>query len=184
MKNIQKLYVIFIGLLMGMFLLSGCANSDGRVRKDVEELFVSNYSYIKFDDVDSELVQRQTNSREKTDIAVVSISSENDEVDIEATYEVTYIKYNDGWKLEKEKYIDGKVALKKSLLKEETAKKEIYREYDQEYISIELKDRMTNLYEWTDSFIFHATSTKGYLTQTDEIIVVYKYSLGEGWQLN
>lgn len=103
MKTSQKygLLIIFMPLL-AVFLLSGCspkAKSEKEIIADLQEspcFFPEQEVLI----TDYEIIKRQTDKKNKSDMIYVKIFAENDNITCELSYSMTYALYNEGWILD------------------------------------------------------------------------------------
>lgn len=183
-SSVRRKYVMLLCLILCQIMFTGCAKSDKKVLSDVKAQFVSDYSGAQFEEIELDMVQRQTNANEKKDYASVSLIAENADVCFSCNYEVMYVKYNDGWKLEKCDMTGGQYTIKRTTVTEKDAERVVLSNYQGMYEQISFKDRKTNLNDGSDVFVYYGSYSDGYLTQTDEISVEYKYSLYDGWVYN
>jgi len=93
---------LFLAMLL-ILLLSSCngysEKSENEILIDVtiEDSFFSDYS-LSTDE--STVVKRQTNNDDKTDYVWLDVTASNEDFTYQASYELIYVLYNDGWLLE------------------------------------------------------------------------------------
>ena len=95
--------IIAVLLLVGLVgVLCSCghsAKSESDILSDLQEIddFFQDYN-LSVDS--SEILKRQTNQNDKTDYVWIEFNASNDDFAYYASYELTYVLYNDGWLLE------------------------------------------------------------------------------------
>lgn len=157
--------------------LSACSStkSNKSVIDDVLE-YDSYYSSFDLEVTKSEVTKRQTNDTEKTDFAWVSIKAANNDFSYSADYEVTYIKYNDGWHLEKCDTVNSSYSVKG------TFDDSIVESYlKDEYDSFEQVDKQQS---GNDAhFTYIVETNEGYLIKQCTVKLDYSFSPATSWKL-
>lgn len=94
-------------LLLAVLILSGCSNSvrnENNIMRDLE----AHPSFLASEVNSIEILRRQTVQQDNIDSVWVTVSASQGNVAFELSYELTYILYNDGWRLrDVERYWGG-----------------------------------------------------------------------------
>lgn len=85
-----------------VLVLTSCGASTKSEKQILEDLQAEDFMlyHYKWDDVDMEIIKRQTNEDDKEDFVWCSVKAETDDFTYENEYELKYVLYNDGWLLE------------------------------------------------------------------------------------
>ncbi len=89
-------------MMTTVLMLTGC----GAKEKNLEEIKNDLQSHPNFFDkqevsiTDIEVIKRQTDKKDKSDLVFVTINADNAEIECSLSYSMTYILYNEGWMLE------------------------------------------------------------------------------------
>lgn len=85
-----------------IFSLCGCGGpkpaDEAQVQADVEGY--EDYAWMEAETTDFEVVRRQTDEDDKTDVAWTTIHGKTDTYTVTRSYEVRYTLYNEGWELD------------------------------------------------------------------------------------
>ena len=132
MKIIRKLAFL---LIVFCLLLAGCSNkpkSDDTIADEIksQDRYFSNYN-LNLDSYNID--KRQTNEDLKTDYIWITITGSNEEFTYTASYEATYVLYNDGWLLE-----DADITESAYLATADVDVNQITAELSQEYSNVNL----------------------------------------------
>lgn len=167
-----------LGILLAVLLcLSGCAKRDGAIAKEVASLDATFRAYgLQLDDY--EIIKRQTNSDEKTDYVWITLEGSNDDFDYFASYEITYIKYNDGWHLE-----NGERESATYHAKCEPDTIEIQQELAEQYSNLQFAKAENNLSDNRSVQYFSGTVTNKYKISTYDIKLEYAFTPENGWRI-
>ena len=125
---------------------------------------------------ESQISKRQTNEDDKTDFVWIDVSASNEDFSYTASYELTYVLYNDGWQLEDYEQIDSwfqaKTTCEKSI-----ADAAIGKDYDS-YTLVSSSDVEGNT--MTFSYIADKVVSE-YLSQQYQISVTCRFYVSSGW---
>lgn len=99
-----KRFFLLLGVLLLILSLSACGGKKEKSEKEIlADIKLEDY-YLSGDyglEVKSHTIdKRQTNAEDKTDYVWFSLTASNNEFEYYAGYEMMYVLYNDGWRLE------------------------------------------------------------------------------------
>jgi len=164
-------------LVISCLLLTGCGNkpkSDDAIAEDIknEDRYFSKYN-LELDSFNVD--KRQTNEEQKTDYVWLTITGSNDEFTYTASYQATYVLYNDGWLLE-----DADVTEYAYLATADVDVDQIITELSQEYSNVNL----TSDYCVGNnaSLTFSAEKYDTHLTTYYDIDIDLEYSPSTSWE--
>lgn len=174
MKIYNKILLTAV-FMMVLLCLSGCSKTNKDIAYDISH--IDSY-FTKYDLrlTDYKITKRQTNDSEKTDYVWLTVSGENNEFSYNASYAATYIKYNDGWRLENyslEKFDYS--ALREPSLEE--AKSNLSKEYT----DVEVLHNEGVVRSNSKTYILSGIIKENYIIRTYEITASYEYSPETGW---
>lgn len=167
--------LIFLAVSL-CFLLTACGNSAKSEKEVAFELSEIDSYFISYGlELESYSVEkRQTNKDDKNDFIWITIAGSNDLFDYSADYEVTYVLYNDGWRLENHQLTDSSYMVTADFDRTELEQK-LLEEYESfEYIS---SDRTDN----TERLHYTARKETVYSTITYSLTFLYSFDPIEGW---
>lgn len=110
MKKIRKIIRLLFPMIL-LLLMCGCSTSEKEIANNVASVdpyFMACDLKLK----DYKVTKRQTNDRDKTDFVWLDVSGENDDFCYSASYNLMYVKYNDGWHLDEINRSDYKYQVK------------------------------------------------------------------------
>lgn len=175
MNNRHMPSLIFLAVSL-CFLLTACGNSAKSEKEVAFELSEIDSYFISYGlELESYSVEkRQTNKDDKNDFIWITIAGSNDLFDYSADYEVTYVLYNDGWRLENHQLTDSSYMVTADFDRTELEQK-LLEEYESfEYIS---SDRTDN----TERLHYTARKETVYSTITYSLTFLYSFDPIEGW---
>lgn len=177
----KKLLSIVLAIVLMITTLTGCAQNKTVSKTDIINDIMSSDSY--FNDYglvieSSEITQRQTNIEQKTDYVWVSLEASNSDFLYTCNYELIYILYNDGWKID-----ECNRGLSEYLALTEPDKNSIIQEYSTTYNNCELTD-----YLYSDNYAklyFNFTEREtNYLTVEKELVVLMEFKPHTLWKVS
>lgn len=101
MSMLRKILISLASVLCIALTLSACGTKEASkdtIQNDIEAY--QDYSILGVDTTNFEIIKRKTSIDDRSDEVYVSIKGENNEYMLSRNYCVTYVLYNDGWKLE------------------------------------------------------------------------------------
>lgn len=170
-------YCFKIAILSIIFFLlfTGCAKDDRDIANEVANIDPYFRGY-ELELSDYTITKRQTNDDDKTDFVWISLSGENEDFLYTASYEVTYIKYNDGWHLETYNMLNSNYKAKGRPSSDEVCSSLSERYSNIEYVSSEPFTTSNNA-----SYCLTGEVVDGYITKSFDIIISYEFFPDRGW---
>ena len=156
-------------------LFTGCAKGDRDIANEVANIDPYFIGY-ELELSDYIITKRQTNDDDKTDFVWISLSGENEDFLYTASYEVTYIKYNDGWHLEAYNMLNSNYKAKGRPSSDEVCSSLSERYSNIEYVNSEPFITSNNV-----SYCLTGEVVDGYITKSFDIIISYEFSPERGW---
>lgn len=172
--------ILWVGALL-ICALSGCSQVANE-RQIIEDLQLNRYlSSSEFEIYDHEIIKRQTDKGAKTDLVWVNVDAKNEWASCNRSFKMTYILYNDGWRLEEMEPFEEEAWTATPLcgtsdIDVQNTMATLQRE--NEYASIELVDRDTDLEAGIDTVTFRATKNHLYAVETVELVQSWYFSSG------
>lgn len=171
-----------IGLLLLLILMvSGCTPSAKSEKEIAEDLQESNYFFRGVTITDYEIIKRQTNKDEKTDIVYIHVDAGNENLSCSISYQMVYALYNEGWILDEVyEYEPGIWEVVPLTGVSDTDIQTFINSYVERgrYDTMEIADRTLFLdtYTWMERIVFEAK--KEYLYATETVLI------SQTWQFN
>lgn len=180
-KRKIAIFILFIIVILVIIFVHLGEQSDNTIKEKAKEIFLSEYSAIKFEKIDVEITDKETGLNKDSYYTILNICGTNDEIELECVYRLKYKKCDINWQLEHYKCTDINYEMKKSLLTKNNAVTDLNEHFPKQYEDVQVKDRITDLSNKEDTFILNAKYKKGYLERMDEITISYNYDLFKGW---
>lgn len=143
--------------------------------KDVAQIdsYVEEYGLS----IDSyKITKRQTNPERKTDYVWISFVASNSDFTYQASYELEYVLYNDGWLLEDYDDISSNYRPNYGLSRE-TFGDEVMATLDYDSYEYSGTAEEGNAIE----FYYHAETTEYYLTSVEQVCICYTFRPSDNW---
>lgn len=168
-------------LLLLILMMSGCTPSAKSEKEIVEDLQESNYFFQGVTITDYEIIKRQTNKEDKTDIVYIHVDAGNENLSCSISYQMVYTLYNEGWILDEVyEYEPGIWEVIPLTGVSDTGIQAFINSYIERgrYDAVEIADRTLYLdtYTWMEKIVFEAK--KEYLYATETVLI------SQTWQFN
>lgn len=175
----KKLIIIMLVILAA--LLCACGAKEKTVSEVLVDIQNQDGYYERFgiEIISSDVIKRQTNKDDKTDLIWVSTAGEGKDFRYFAEYQLTYVLYNEGWILEEFDEIDSRYEAK-----EEPIIEEVEIELSEKYENCTLlstEKESPNDYEYL--FLGELEISEVLYAQY-ELNVSAHFSLNDGWHFS
>lgn len=170
MKKLQALLIVVLMLIT----LTGCKGtelvSEEQILTDLQQVRLADEHDVTVDSVT--VVERKTDTENKTDTVYVTVEASNDDIACTLSYELIYHLYDQGWSLEDHRVNSAGVWEYKPLkgVAQETAWEKINRK------EAVLVDETIDLEQGLSRFLYSHTEEAQYRTLKITTAVEYKFS--------